>query len=241
MKMETKKRGDLYINGIGGSNGGQFEQVIINGRGTVKTDIECDVFDCNGVGTVKGSVKAEKVKVNGVVKVDGSLESQVVTIDGTAKITENMAVGKLTVNGHASVGGRAKGEELQIKGLFTVSGDCEAEIFHAESHFSIGGLLNADDIDVKIYGECRVKEIGGQTIAVKIRESLIGSLLKPFTKTQLVTDLIEGDKIDLESTSAKIVRGNNVIIGPGCSIGLVEYTGEISVDKNASVSETKKV
>lgn len=239
--METKKRGDLYINGVGRSNGGQFEQAIINGRGTVQTDIECDVFDCKGVGTVKGSVKAEKAKVNGKVKIEGSLESQMVTIEGTANIAENMAVGKLMVNGYISVGGRAKGEEFQIKGLFTVNGDCEAEIFHAESHLSIGGLLNAGDIDVKIHGECRVKEIGGQTIVIKSRESLTGRLLKPFTKSQLVTDLIEGDKIELESTFAKIVRGNHVKIGSGCNIGLVEYTGEISIAENASVDETKKV
>lgn len=239
--MESKKRGDLYINGIGGSNGGEFDQVSINGRGTVKTDIVCDVFDCNGVGAVKGNVKAEKAKVNGKAKVEGSLEAQVMTIDGTVNIGENLAVGNMTVNGHASIGGLVKGEDLQIKGLFTVKGDCEAEIFHAESHFSIGGLLNADDIDVKIYGECRVKEIGGQAITVISRETLIGSLLKPFTKTQLVTDLIEGDKINLESTSAKIVRGNDVKIGPDCKIGLVEYTGEIDVSKNAIVGDTRKV
>ncbi|NRD77629.1 cytoplasmic protein [Bacillus sp. BRMEA1] len=239
--MDTKKRGDLHINGIGGSNGGQFEQVTINGRGTVKSDIDCDVFDCNGVATVKGSVKSEKAKVNGKVKVEGSLESQVLDVDGTATIKENLFVEKLTVNGHVSAGGRVKGEEFQIKGLFKAGGDCEAETFHAESHFSIDGLLNADDIDVKIYGECKVKEIGGQTITVRSRETLIGSLLKPFAKTQLVTDLIEGDRIDLESTSAKVVRGNNVKIGPDCSIGVVEYTGEIVIANNASVGESRKV
>jgi cytoskeletal protein CcmA (bactofilin family) len=242
MKMEVKNRGDLVINGIGASNGGQFHNVTLNGRGTINSDIECSLFECNGSGVMKGNVKAEKAKINGNARFEGSIESQILTIDGSAKIGQNLQVKNLKVSGNASVGGKVKGEEINLRGILKVGEDCEAEKFKAEYRFTIGGLLNADQIDVTIYGDCKAKEIGGQTITVKQHKgSLIGTLLKPFFNTRLETELIEGDKINIENTTAKIVRGNHITIGENCEIGLVEYTDEISIDKKAIVGEYKKV
>jgi cytoskeletal protein CcmA (bactofilin family) len=242
MKMEVKNKGDLVINGIGASNGGQFHNVTLNGRGTINSDVECSLFDCNGSGVIKGNAKSEKMKINGNAKFHASIESQQLTIDGSAKIDQHIQVKNLKISGHATVGGTVKGEEINIHGILKVGEDCEAEKFKAKYRFAIGGLLNADQIDVTIYGDCRAKEIGGQTISVKQHKgSLIGTLLKPFFNTRLETDLIEGDMIDIENTKAKIVRGNHVTIGENCEIGLVEYTDEISIDKKAIVGEFRKV
>jgi cytoskeletal protein CcmA (bactofilin family) len=241
MAMDTKKKGDLVINGSGASNGGQFHLVTINGSGTINTDIECSEFGCNGSGTLNGNVLAERAKVSGHARFRGNIEGQTLTIDGSAKIGKNLSVEKLKVSGKVTVGGSVKCEEINIQGKFTVGGDCEAEIFKAESIFTIGGLLNADQIDINIFGECFAKEIGGQTITVKYKGSLIGNLFKPVFKTQLETELVEGDIIELENTVAKIVRGNQVKIGPHCQIGVVEYTGEFSMDKSAVVGESRQV
>lgn len=239
--MDTKSRGDLVINGFGASNGGQFRVVTLNGRGTVNNDLECVELDCNGSGILNGNVISEKAKVNGHARFRGSIDSKFLTIDGSARIDKNLSAEKLKVSGKATVGGRVKCEEIKIQGTFTVSEDCEAEIFKAESQFTIGGLLNADQVDIKMFGECKAKEIGGQTITVKAKGSLVGNLLKAFFKPQLETELIEGDKIELENTIAKVVRGNQVWIGPNCQIGLVEYTEEFSMDKKAIVTENRKV
>ncbi len=132
-----------------------------------------------------------------------------------------------------------KGEEIKAKGRLTVGEDCEAEMFKSECQFTIGGLLNADQVDVKIFGECRAQEIGGQTITVKQKTSLFGTIFKPFFQNILEADLIEGDHIDIENT--KIVRGNHVKIGPNCTIGLVEYTDTFHRDKKAIVTDSKKL
>lgn len=240
--MDTKNRGDLVINGFGASNGGQFHVVTLNGFATVNSDVECSEFESNGFGTVNGNVKSDKTQVNGKAKFKGNIEGQSLTIDGTAKVDDNLYVKNLKVSGKASIGGKVKSEEIKIKGLITVGEDCEAEIFKVESQFKIGGLLNADQIYINIYGQCKAKEIGGQTITVKHKgSSIIGNLIKPLNKPQLETDLIEGDIIELENTIAKIVRGNQVKIGPNCQIGLVEYTGEFSMDKKAVIAESRKV
>ncbi len=239
--MDMKSRGDLVINGFGASNGGHFHVVTLNGRGTVNSDLECVELDCNGSGIINGNVISEKAKVNGHARFRGNIDSQILTVDGSARIDKNLSAEKLKVSGKATVGGRVKCEEIKIQGTFTVGEDCEAEIFKAESQFTIGGLLNADQIDIMMFGECKAKEIGGQTITVRHKGSLVGNLLKSFFKPQLETELIEGDKIELENTIAKIVRGNQVRIGPNCQIGLVEYTEEFSIDKKAVVAENRKV
>ncbi|MEH6955893.1 polymer-forming cytoskeletal protein [Neobacillus drentensis] len=239
--MDMKSRGDLVINGFGASNGGQFQLVTLNGRGTVNNDIECVELDCNGSGILNGNVISEKAKVNGHARFKGNIDSQILKIDGSARIDKNLTAEKLKVSGKATIGGKVKCEEIKIQGTFTVGGDCEAEIFQAESQFTIGGLLNADEVNLKLFGACFAKEIGGQTITIKAKGSLVGNLLKSFFKPQLETELIEGDKIEIENTIAKIVRGNQVKIGPNCQIGLVEYTEECSIDKKAVVAENKKV
>jgi cytoskeletal protein CcmA (bactofilin family) len=239
--MDMKSRGDLVINGFGASNGGQFQLVTLNGRGTVNNDIECVELDCNGSGTLNGNVLSEKAKVNGHARFRGNIDSQNLKIDGSARIDKNLTAEKLKVSGKATVGGKVKCEEIKIQGTFTVGGDCEAEIFQAESQFTIGGLLNADEVNLKLFGACFAKEIGGQNITIKAKGSLVGNLLKSFFKPQLETELIEGDKIEIENTIAKIVRGNQVKIGPNCQIGLVEYTEECLIDKKAVVAENKKV
>ncbi len=239
--MDLMNRGNLVINGFGASNGGHFHLVTINGRGTVNNDLECSELECNGSGTIKGNVKANSAKVSGNARFNGNFICQKLRVEGTAKIEQSLSSSHLKVSGKASVGGKVKCEEIKVHGSLTVGGDCEAEIFKAESHFKIGGLLNAEQIDIKIFGECRAKEIGGQVITVKQKGSLIGSLLKPIFKTQLEAEVIEGDKIDLENTIAKVVRGNQVRIGPNCHVGVVEYTEEFFQDKNAIVSDARKV
>ncbi|WP_251555474.1 polymer-forming cytoskeletal protein [Neobacillus muris] len=238
--MEWKNKGDLLINGLGSSNGGQFNLVTLNGRGTINTDVECNVLDCNGSGVLKGNVKTTKARVNGNARFKGSIEAKKMTIDGNAKIEGNLMVDQLRVSGNAFVGGKVKGEELKVKGILKVGEDCEVEVFSGKYRFTIGGLLNADQVDVEIYGDCRAKEIGGRTITVKPHKgSLIGALFKSLYKTQLEAELIEGDKIDLENTTAKVVRGNQVRIGANCHIDIVEYTEEFSQDKQAVVNDVR--
>lgn len=238
--METKKRGDLLINGFGSSNGGSFNTVSINGKGSVTGDVECSELEFNGSGSIAGTVVVNHARINGHGKIKGNMESQVLTVDGTTGVTGNLIVKKLKVSGKANIGGKIKGDEIKIKGRLTVGEDCEAETFKAESQFSIGGLLNADLVDITIFADCTVKEIGGQTILIKQKNSLLG-FFKPFVRTQLKTECIEGDRIEIENTKAGIVRGNHVVIGANCEIEVVEYSGEFTMDKNSIVKDIRKI
>jgi cytoskeletal protein CcmA (bactofilin family) len=106
--------------------------------------------------------------------------------------------------------------------------------------FTMGGLLYADSININLHYRCKVREIGGEKIEVKVGREfqllrIIKSLFIPkgFHEPQLETDIIEGDEINLGQTKAEVVRGNNITIGKNCDIDLVEYRNSFEQTDNA--------
>lgn len=219
-------KGDLNIQGVAKTGGGTYENVRINGVGDVDGDLVCKKFICNGRGKIKGDVNAEFADIQGASAINGRLKSDQVRIGGYVKI-----------------GGSLISEQVDLSGEATVKGDCEAEKLTVRGSFRIQGLLNAGDIQVKLFGKCTVKEIGGEQITVKRGkpQTAMNKLLKPIFPVQLKTDLIEGDHIHLEDTVAEVVRGNHIIIGQGCEIGLVEYKGSYQEDESARVGSHRQV
>jgi cytoskeletal protein CcmA (bactofilin family) len=235
--MSTEKQGDIIINGMGTSNGGRYEQVLISGKGTVNGELDCNFFKCNGTGVVNGDLTCNKAKVSGNAKINGNVTSGDLLIEGRATITGEANINKVVIRGKGSVGGHLKGEELRIQGSAFIGGDCEVETFKAEGWFVVDGLLTAESIDIQTFGECKAGEIGGQTIRVRQKPNFLRDLLKVVFPVRLETDLIEGDQIELENTKAKIVRGSHIIIGENCEIDLVEYKQSFRVEKNGQVKK----
>ncbi|MFD2445370.1 polymer-forming cytoskeletal protein [Bacillus sp. CGMCC 1.16607] len=236
-----EKLGDLIINGVGSSNGGEFDRAIINGKGKVHGNLHCGLFECEGLGSVNGDVKSEKVKISGSGKISGNMYATTLSIEGNASISGDTYMNRMTVAGKSSVGGNVKGEELKVQGKIFIGGNCEVETFKAEGQFNVGGLLSAETIEIHTYGESKAKEIGGQTITVTQRSNFLLGILKTVISTKLEADVIEGDHIILENTKAKVVRGNHIVIGENCEIGLVEYKDTYKLEKNGSVKESIQI
>lgn len=235
------KINDLLINGHGTSNGGEFHKVHLNGSGTVNGDVECVDFKCNGSGHVNGDIKAEKVKISGSGKINGKIDALEMSIEGNGNIQQDAIVKKMKISGKGTIGGNVFGEDMNICGKAIIDGNCEVDTFKSEGQFSVGGLLSADDIFIEMHGECKAKEIGGQTINIKYKKSTLSWLFETMFPLRMKTELIEGDNIIVEYTITNTIRGNNVTVGPNCEINLIEYTGVCKIDKNANVKETRKI
>jgi len=244
--MEKKNFGDIKISGAGTAVGGKYNEVGISGSGEINGDVECVEFKTSGSSKVIGALKAETIRISGAAKIQGNVEATEMKVSGSANVEGQVKSQSVKISGVIHIGGSLYGEEVNISGSLHVGKDCEVESFQASGSFRINGLLNAGDIKINLGGKSSVKEIGGEHIEVK------GSIIDNFffkkvidkmfnSKSELSTDLIEGDEIYLENTSAKIVRGNNVIIGEGCNIGLIEYRGEINVSGESIVREQMKV
>ena len=230
--MEKQAKNDLRINGVGSSAGGRFDSVQINGKGEINGDVECNDLQINGLSTIDGNITAETFKVSGKSEIKGDVKSETVTIDGKIDIA-----------------GGVRATRVENRGMLAVDKEVSAETFDSHGGFKIGGLLNADKIQIFIYAPCSASEIGGEKIDIRtggtsgLREFL-GSFFSGWPlKTVLSTETIEGDDIYLENTTAKVVRGSNIRIGPGCQIDVVEYknTFEKENDSGIRVDESRKI
>lgn len=225
--MENQTRSDLVINGSGSTSGGTFNKVEINGHGTVNGDLECLELKCNGHARIEGHVQAQRAEVNGVLTMTGALKAD-----------------KIKISGKANVNGSLAGEDIRVEGDLSSTGDCEAESFTAKGRINSDGLLNAGKIDIELYGNSRIQEIGGEHIHIRGGHNEIFKFIKRIFMPQgskLTTDTVEGNEIHLDDTRAKIVRGTNVTIDAGCEVDRVEYQDTYHQAEEAKVHHHTKV
>ncbi|HET7578132.1 MAG TPA: hypothetical protein VFK33_02540 [Bacillales bacterium] len=241
--MVEKERRNLRITGSGDSRGGLYHKVTIIGEGGIHDDLDCLVFKTRGTSRVEGHIKTEAFRVTGQSWVKG-LEAEKLRIYGKVDFDGHVLCRDVKIRGEAEISGGLTGETIDLKGNVLVKENVEAETFHAKGGFSIDGLLNAGNIEITLKFSSSVKEIGGGKVRVRRGGLPFEWTPKAFHTMKTATlsvDMIEGDEIDLENTSAKVVRGKNVRIGPGCSVDLVEYQDEFKQDPEAKVDENRKI
>lgn len=231
---------DARIAGEGQLSGGSYGAVTINGAGSIKGDVSASTFRINGAGNTDGSVKADVLVVNGSASFGREVQAAEMTVNGDASIAEGLGVSRLKVKGRLFVGGGLAAHDVDMRGELTVTGDCQSDTFLAEGAFTVGGLLNAENVDIRLHAPCKAREIGGEKVSVKQGRG-VASIFLFFAEKRLTVDSVEADEVVLEYVTAKVVRGAHVEIGEGCNVELVEYTGEFKQGPGASVGSAVKV
>ena len=245
----NEKRDSVSISGAGKLGGGTYERVSISGAGKVTGDVVADEIRISGVGKVDGRTEAREITASGSATFGDSVTAEEMGVSGSSRVEGRLEAKELKCSGTCRVKGSISSEYVKSTGQLRVGGDLESAIFKATGGFHIGGLLSADKIDVRLGGRCEAREIGGETIEIrrggwKEKGLIIDGLVKLFFGggiAELRTEQIEGDDIFLEDTTAEIVRGKRIKIGPGCHIGTVEYEETLEVDPDAEVKRHTKV
>ena len=244
--MRSETRGDMKYSGLMTMPGGSYERISLDGVITIDGDLDCDEIRTNGMITCTGKVKSKRGKLNGTASIKGRLESDELDSNGDLKVEDGMAVHELRIEGRIYVKGNVASENIDMKGEININGNCDAEALDCKGAFKIDGTLNAGDVDVDMYAPCRAKEIGGEKIRIHKGRKSIGVLTALFTplifgKTHLTVDMIEGDEISIDHTTAKVVRGGKVTIGDGCVVDLVEYRDNFEKASGARIKKYVKV
>lgn len=159
-------KGNLSITGSSSAAGGTYDKVHIVGEGTVDGDVECSWLKCIGTLDVDGSMKSDRLQVMGTCSFSKDVQTEFMKVSGTVSVGGDVRLKELRCSGTIETQGNLYGEHLKLNGQLSTLGDCEAEIFTAKAIFEIGGLLNAGQLDIKLYGDCRAKEIGGEKIRI---------------------------------------------------------------------------
>ncbi|MDF2717033.1 MAG: bactofilin [Paenibacillus sp.] len=244
----TGTRQNLTVTGSGGSGGGLYKDVKVNGEAQFNGDIDCLGFRCNGTAIVYGTLKGTSCTINGTLEVAGDLDTGMTKVNGKMDVDGNMKAREIKSFGETNVRGNVAGEEVGLEGYFNIKGHCEAEQLRIKGIFRIGGLVNAGSVEFGLHSRCEVKEIGGERIQIRraegnVLKKLFGSIFLPsdFYEGTLTVDTIEGDEIYVEHTTAHVIRGASVIVGPGCRIGRIEFTDRFENDAGSTVEQYERV
>jgi cytoskeletal protein CcmA (bactofilin family) len=199
----------LKVVGTTSTAGGTFRHIKMTGEHVLSGDTKCDVIKCIGEVEIKGNLTAHRLRLTGECRVEGFLEA------GTARVTGNLTARSI------------RGQELKMTGHLKLEQSCEAEEIDFRGWLELDGLINAERVNLGLYGPSRAGEVGGSVVTIKRgRFSGLKNLFSAFGgNAGMQADLIEGDTLHLEYVKAAVVRGNRVTIGAGCEIGQVEYRG----------------
>ena len=244
--MEQNNKPSIKISGSGSAGGGDFDQIKISGSGKISGNTTCNFFKISGSASVDGNIEMEEGHISGSAKFHNSVKANYLKISGSAKSLGSMDIKELKVSGSLNAEQALTGEQMNISGVLKLEGDCNAETFEMNGQCKIGGLLNADRIDISLEGKSDIKAIGAETIKVtagSYGSNFIKEMIGIFSdqSQKLFCESIEGDDIYLENTICDEVRGGRIVIGKGCQIKLVEYTGTLEVNGDAKIETQRQI
>lgn len=230
---------NINIDGIGSIREGQYQDVSIDGIGTIQGNIDVEKIKVNGKAKSLGKINTNYMDVNGVFNVSDDIKvKEECKINGYCKTAGSITGKYLDVNGRLSANGEVDFDNIQVSGEIFINGNCKCENLFLDGKAKIDGLLSGDNLDLNILKVNEIKEIGGEKISVKKRTGTYKVLF--FTKeinTKLICEEIEADEIYLENTHCNIVRGRNIEIGDNCVINKIEYTGELKESGKSKIKE----
>lgn len=231
----------LVIKGNGQSNGGRFEKVRIAGKGEVFGDTESGLVRVSGKATFHGNVSTSMFSVSGKTVIDANVTAESFKTSGKAVVGGTLRGTTGKINGSLETG-KVEAEHFKVRGMIHVRDNLDCEVFDLKGIIHAQGLVNAQQIRIKMHGRNTVKEMGGEEIRIVPHKEhhWLSRLLRLTSRNPILeAELIEGTQLQLTNVHAAVVRGDNVRIGPGCVIGLVEYRNDLQVHPKAKVESQR--
>lgn len=227
---------DINISGNGTIAKGEYNRVNISGMAKILGEIKSKSLDISGTAKSLGNINSDNIIISGSFRSNSSIESKdKFEINGTLTCNKGIKGNDIIINGYAKVLAKVQFDRLEVNGGLKALEGAEGRKFLLDGAINIDGLLSADSIRISVFKLSKVKEIGGEDIVIKKANRSVFSDI--FFRSKLISDLIEGDKIYIEKTTAKIVRGEDVTVGDGCVIDRVEYTKNLNILEGAKVKE----
>lgn len=217
----------VHIAGAGTVAGGSYNEVKCSGSASIAADIKCKYLSGSGSVSAHGDIDCEgDIKISGAFSSKGEVKADVFKGAGAIKIKKSLFA-----------------KEIEVAGALRVLGDMSAEDAELHGAVDVEGLLNAEKLYIKLdsgsFSSSKVSSIGGSSVTVKAGRKMWKLFGKKYSI--LETNLIEADKVELENTHADTVRTVDAIIGEGCKIGTLEYSGEAKISEKAEVENLVRI
>jgi cytoskeletal protein CcmA (bactofilin family) len=193
------------------------ESIRIVGSGVVSGNpVRTVEFKSAGSARVQGSLIAEVAKIAGTCTFEGDVQVEQFRSAGSVRILGSLKAESVEASGSLQVDGSVQAEEISSSGSLQIKGAVESEKFHSGGSIRLDSGLKAEEVRIDLGGTSHVSTVEGESIQVKAT----GGFFR--VRGDLKAERIEGEDIELEATTANLVKGENVIIGPLCKIDTVE-------------------
>ena len=242
---------NMKISGAGVIGGGEYGEVAISGSGKVLGDVKCEEFRSSGAAKAEGSIECSgDLRCSGALSCRGNLTAKgSVKISGSCKAEGFVKGTDVDIAGALNANDSVTGESLRIRGYLETKKDVEGEFVSLCGGCKIGGMLNGETVELYPSRDqndrqiMKIPTVGGSAITVEGKGGLTfwKKLFGIGSACRLISDLIEGDTVDLSDTECHTVRGKQVTIRKNCRINRVEYSESLTVDPSSTVTIQEKI
>lgn len=190
--------------------------LIVRGSLIRREDITASSINVFGHLNARGNVTAAQLKVSGECSITGHC------LAGSAENLGSLRVRSL------------QAEHVKSAGYLSAAEEIHTRTFLAKGAVRLHSLFAAESVDIRLGSPSTADQLHSKgTVTVKRSSRLLNVLMGPLRK--LSCRCVQGDNVDLEHTTARLVSGKNIRIGPGCDIQEIRYSVSLKMDGNAKV------
>ncbi len=209
------------------------EMIKIVGSGVVTGNpVRTQEFKCAGSGRVRGNLEAQEAHVAGSCVFEGDVHVGEFRSSGSSQVSGSLTAEEVEASGSLQVAKDVQAQEVVTSGSLSVGGEVTTTEFRSSGAVRIAGGLRAQEVVIDLGGTCSIRSIE----AAEIRVKATGAFSR--LRGDLTSERIQGHEVALEGTSAALVVGEEVRIGPHCRIDVVEAR-DLVVHESSEVKERR--
>lgn len=237
--MSDKKGKNLKIMGETSAIGGKFEKMRAMGECKIQGDVRAKNCKLMGECTIDGNLNCGFYRNMGETEITGSLKAAEIKLIGQTHVNGQCYIRNGSIYGELNCEKDINGNQIRVRGMMRSRGNVNLKKLDMRGGIFVDGVLNCSSVDIllRFDADNYIHEIDTPNLRIRRKHSLFNNA--PVVNFQ--ADTIEGDDLDLEYTTARIVRGTHVSVGAGCKINRVEYTDKYSEGKHTEVGKAVKV
>ncbi len=207
------------------------EEIRILGSGVVTgSPVKTTDFRVSGSAQVHGSLECEDARIAGSCDVDGDVHCSDLRSAGSTRVAGSLRAADVEVSGSLDVAKDIDATDIASSGSLRVGGDIHAQDFRSSGSVRVAGTMKVNDVDIELGGSSKVGAIEGRDIRIRMTGGFVRA------RGDLTADRIVGDDVHIEGTTAGLVQGQEVRIGPHCRVDKV-IAHELVVHESSEVKE----
>ena len=240
--MDNGSPQSLRVSGSCHIPGGHYDTVQGSGSIRIEGNVTANTFHTSGSIRGHGALKTKTFRASGSTRLQGSVEVGEGSCSGSFHVDGGLRVlSQLTLSGSSQISGGLAGEKVRGSGALSIGEEVSLEEITWSGSVRCPGLISADWIDLNVQGRSEVGELAGAKIRVATDNA--GNIFRWLsfggsTNAGLTVAEVSGDEVTLEVTEAQVVRGDRVVIGPGCRIDRVEYRQSLEIHPSSVVNKS---